>query len=1434
MDNIEYIEEEREEVVARVEIPVEFLDMSEEERRENIYGMLSNDNYDLGDISNLVFEYDGIENLEHGLSGIATVSKIVKEKVPYRVTKEEVFSCTLDYMPVNVTELEARVMEMMKLAGILTDDNADYELYVDENGNQPNAIAVYKVNKVKIFEDVVVNEKAGLDTIVYEEEVVLNKIFSGSFINDKNLSEQDKNAKVYQLMRTASVNTSFDDLEIQYIDSLNDGVIGFTVFDKVRKLVPYSITEEKVFSGSYLPVEGISSHEERERLFDMMRAEGIPVLDKDELEIRYDEAVDGEEVHFDIYRVKKVPFVENAFKNDETDIEKNKVLEDILKPEDIEVDEVEMEEIATGRVEVEGLNSQKEIDDKVLSILKVTGVDISNLGELKFSYGEEVVDGKKDFSVSKVKVSKVKYHIDKKYIGDGIIHAGEDVYAVIQRNHGLDIRNNSLYEVVFGKDNSSEREYTLIKNTRTRLDTKNVDKIDESENQITGSANIDVLSSDEDIQEQLKKISDKFSNRQKRLADANRKYDELFHKVLELDKMISQDLEHRDNYIQQRNELSRELSLAYKEVSHEENKIAKLVKKHNKLLGTLDSYIATNPLSNIEALYDSLLNSANFVGGRNGKFSNTQLGNVINKSALLPERIVNNGSRVIDYVPGKAPDDVNANFGAMDSSKDTLEKFVIYETGQDNNKVLYANKYLFDRFNIQRLGDAVKIENKTCFKIPLEDVSRIRANSNNEYSPYEVEFREADIKTLENNSLGKDEDGSSIKEEKITLYRDLNDDLEVYASRDVLKKFGVKPSNNGRMIEGKVYQKVSHDAVDMIEHLAKESVNPKYILDYHDIKLKKEQVAHVESILNKLTKDLDIRRKDYKRFVASNIKVADNFRKELHSGNVLYNIVHIVPSIGKAAISLLKKIGGKILSSKRSRAVVTEMQRRLDEEITDSELDVLFNEYKGSQLKTDMNIQINGVILEKLRSYGLSKVEKLNGCIKNSYSQLFVLLGEIKVIDNQLAGQLNSTEAQALNDKRKDIMTQASNCGKEILKYRKDANNLLSSGVHGITEDFKAVESKLSYVGMRFAKNNNFDNKLQEKLGKYGEGLSEALSNGEDEEIVNNFVGLESCYYKNTEIAHSLFGNRSVGSKYYSPLAEEFDYRDDPFIRDMFTTIALTSAAYSAVNSYRIHKIEAEKELYRQQREFQNVNDTNDGIMEYVRQTGSNIEGKGEVFKEGMEAQIHQDVLNTATTVEHATLDYSGWRLNDFYREADRAGYEFFSHFHENVSLQLNDLTSKYASGVMSQAEVLNGMSDIARGTQGVLNNVVSETIGVLEGYASTHPQFNFDAISQSLEYISAHPDAINNMNQAMVDVANMGCALQGLSAAHAEALASLPSDMLSTVVAAASASGLALNVSRKMHLNYVKKNGYGNEIIDMMDEYLNEAMEEDSKSSRR
>jgi hypothetical protein len=89
------------------------------------------------------------------------------------------------------------------------------------------------------------------------------------------------------------------------------------------------------------------------------------------------------------------------------------------------------------------------------------------------------------------------------------------------------------------------------------------------------------------------------------------------------------------------------------------------------------------------------------------------------------------------------------------------------------------------------------------------------------------------------------------------------------------------------------------------------------------------------------------------------------------------------------------------------------------------------------------------------------------------------------------------------------------------------------------------------------------------------------------------------------------------------------------------------------------------------------------------------------------------------------------------------------------------------------------------------------------------------------MNYIVANPTAISDMNQAMVDVTNIASGLTGLTAAQATALSSLPSDMLSTLVCAASAAGLALRVSSTMNNKYAKKNGYGNEITSMMDEYM-------------
>ena len=137
-------------------------------------------------------------------------------------------------------------------------------------------------------------------------------------------------------------------------------------------------------------------------------------------------------------------------------------------------------------------------------------------------------------------------------------------------------------------------------------------------------------------------------------------------------------------------------------------------------------------------------------------------------------------------------------------------------------------------------------------------------------------------------------------------------------------------------------------------------------------------------------------------------------------------------------------------------------------------------------------------------------------------------------------------------------------------------------------------------------------------------------------------------------------------------------------------------------------------------------------------------------------------------------------------------------------------------------------MSQISSDAQATLVDTVNSSLDIIRNYASTHSQFDLKAVEESMSYITAHPGAIANMNQAMVDVTNLAEGLTSLQATHMSALTSLPSDMASTIVCAASSALLAMNVSSSMNRNYGKKNGYGNEITEMMDEYMYGADSED------
>ena len=424
-------------------------------------------------------------------------------------------------------------------------------------------------------------------------------------------------------------------------------------------------------------------------------------------------------------------------------------------------------------------------------------------------------------------------------------------------------------------------------------------------------------------------------------------------------------------------------------------------------------------------------------------------------------------------------------------------------------------------------------------------------------------------------------------------------------------------------------------------------------------KTTKPTVYSVQSILAKLTNGLDVGKKDVKRYNASNIKVRNTFKEELHSGNVLYNVVHVVPTIFKTTVGFFRKLGAKIMLNDSAKKNVEILKSRINI-LSDNELQFLFDNYRGNAIVQDMNLQINDLLQAKLKEFGLAKVEKLNDDIKKNYSELFTLVGQINALDNK-------TDKASIA-KKQELYAKASVFVKNILDSRKDANSLLSGGIHGQEEDFKAAATKMNYVGLRFSKIDDFDSELQQRLGETELRMNQAIAADEPKATVDKFLELEALYSKNTEVKKSIVGRRSVGAKCYSPLAEELNYKDDPFIKDLFTTIAVTSATVSAFRA-----LSAQKMINEHNQQLSQANSNNQATIDYVHQTGNDIASRRETFAEGMKAQGYGDTLGTANLGERYSLDGSNWHLgSDTYRSLDSHFHQISSDNFANVSSQLN------------------------------------------------------------------------------------------------------------------------------------------------------------------
>ncbi|MBQ8131873.1 MAG: hypothetical protein IJ193_05225, partial [Bacilli bacterium] len=699
------------------------------------------------------------------------------------------------------------------------------------------------------------------------------------------------------------------------------------------------------------------------------------------------------------------------------------------------------------------------------------------------------------------------------------------------------------------------------------------------------------------------------------------------------------------------------------------------------------------------------------------------------------------------------------------------ETIVLFENSQDPSDI-FASIDILSRFGITPSGTSESIFGLESYPISADIVQTIKDLANKSINPIiTVEMRKFEKKIED-----------TIENVDITLYRDLSDNNQIYATDEVLERFYIPPVGATTNVNGEDCYKISNDAHEMIKGIAKNSYNPKINIHYVDVRLKKPE-KHYLKILDEVTTGLTIGRKDAKRYYAFHSDPLGGFLSDIHSGNYMYNIVHVLSGVVPLAGGLLNKYASRLLSSEKGRKVIAELENRL-RNLPEEELEVLFRDYRGSELKQNMNVAINDVILRVLRDYGMKKVAKLNAEIKGYYKALYPLLLQIQELNKKLDRGVfkDDAEREACLQARKTLCDQAGPLIIKIEDARSKANHLLSDGIHGMEEDFKAVATKLSYVGMRFAKTYDYDNELSAQLGRFGQGLKDSMHSNDNVGIVENFMNLEHCYYSNSETRKSIFGERSTGKKYYTPLAVPFDYRDDPFLKDLFASIAIATSVVSAVNAFRTHVTESRRLLQQQQQMANQANAQNAQAIGYARQVGQQIEGKRGAFQEGMEAQIYQAAHANGTGLERAAMDEFGWgNFDSAYHAADAANHATYNSFFDQASSGITQVAIQRGQGLITEAQALQQLARIANNCQAQSNHIINQCLNVLKPYAASHPQFDLHGIQQAMQYVVNHPNAIANMNQAAVDVTDLAGTLSGLTAAQVTALSHLPSDMLTT-----------------------------------------------------
>ena len=227
-----------------------------------------------------------------------------------------------------------------------------------------------------------------MSKIEYIEEDI-NEVFYRTLLYlDKDTPREEIETRVIEEMRNKKCTFNEDEISIRY-ETSDSKIVTVEVSKKVHKIVPYKISKEELYSGTFI-LDGIpmSEEEQRQRVFDILRAAGVEVEDPDSLEIGYEGAEDRES------ETQTTRFVVSRTKRERLKVEYE--------------ERIEREAIFVGTYILDGIPmSEEEQRQRVFDIMRAAGVEVEDPDSLEIGY-EGAEDSESETQTTKFVVFRKK------------------------------------------------------------------------------------------------------------------------------------------------------------------------------------------------------------------------------------------------------------------------------------------------------------------------------------------------------------------------------------------------------------------------------------------------------------------------------------------------------------------------------------------------------------------------------------------------------------------------------------------------------------------------------------------------------------------------------------------------------------------------------------------------------------------------------------------------------------------------------------------------------------------------------------------------------------------------------------------------------------------------------------------------------------------